>query len=166
MDGSHDEMGRFTTTLNEYLFGPYQHAIIKGNSSSGAFSVDSVQPLDKFPPRLIAPAYRVGISGSRIKPMDINGKADPFFEVLCKPCIGYEYYDLVRSCIVTDEDTLKTLPLLPPYTNKIVQHPTQQLLSAVDVLQPPIQNTRYVLVPQFSKKKKKKKKNFRLLLVL
>uniref|UniRef100_A0A6B2L2D3 C2 domain-containing protein n=1 Tax=Arcella intermedia TaxID=1963864 RepID=A0A6B2L2D3_9EUKA len=172
-DGSHDVMGQFTTTLNEYLFGPFQHAIMKGSNSSGAFSVDKVEPLGSIDVERIATSYRVGVSASKISPMDLNGKADPFFEVYAKPCVGYDWYDTEVNGFVSLNQLPPNLPLPPlvpdptiyrppqvPFIPNIVPIPNPQMmtnpypqrpvLTIEEALQPPQQHSRYVLVPKFT----------------
>eukprot|EP01125_Pyxidicula_operculata_P016134 TRINITY_DN5524_c0_g1_i1.p1 TRINITY_DN5524_c0_g1~~TRINITY_DN5524_c0_g1_i1.p1 ORF type:complete len:3569 (+),score=897.31 TRINITY_DN5524_c0_g1_i1:81-10787(+) len=91
-DGEHDEIGSFSTTLREYTFGGFQTAILSGGSSKGAFSIDEVYPLAFVPPKLFANAYRVGATASKLTAKDGPlGKSDPFFEVKCRPCTGYQY---------------------------------------------------------------------------
>lgn len=113
--GDHDVVGAISTTLREWFFGPYVHAIWHSNSSKvsrGAFSVDRVLPLAQ--PRAninYAPAYQVQPIGFALQRLDgVLRKSNPFFEIYLR-LPGYTEETLYyRSVVVKDTDEPRWQP--------------------------------------------------------
>jgi hypothetical protein len=107
--GDHDVVGTVKTTLREWFFGPYVHAIWHKHSSTvsrGAFCVDKVIPLPQMKNNIsYAPAYQIQPSGSALQRMDgALRKSNAFFEIYIRlPNYDEEtlYY---RSNVMKDSD--------------------------------------------------------------
>ncbi|KAH3757518.1 hypothetical protein Pelo_10634 [Pelomyxa schiedti] len=91
-DGTHDMIGKFETTLREWLFIPFQFGLYSPSSpmSAGAFSVDRLtfnsQPIIK--PRFSSVVIKT--SAAKLAFRDINLSSDPYFILRGKPT-GYSH---------------------------------------------------------------------------
>ena len=79
-DAVHEEIGRFTTTVREWTFGSYTHALINsskkgriGYSSSGGFTVVKADALEAAKENVFPPAYTFTTGGFKLERKDVLG---------------------------------------------------------------------------------------------
>ncbi|KAH3756955.1 hypothetical protein Pelo_11264 [Pelomyxa schiedti] len=122
-DGAHDLIGRLTTTYREWMFGPYQQALVNpskknlpGYESSGAFSVDNIMLVPQEYRKFIPAAFQISPSAQKLVAKDIDGTSDPFFEIKAKPPGFTHPITIYRSEVV--KSNLK--PVWKPFIMNLV----------------------------------------------
>ena len=102
-------IGTAQITFREWTFGAYSIPLINpdkkgriGYSSSGAFYVEWVQPLDQESIREYPAAFRITAGGAKLDSKDLapGSSSDPFFVVRCRPPGFYQDITVHRSNVI------------------------------------------------------------------
>lgn len=115
-NGFHDLIGKTTTTFREFTFGSFQFALVNpkkvgryvicmkhrniivilygrvGYQTSGAFSVDRIEPLREEIIKPLAPTYKLSFAGTKLDAKDVSLTSDPFFELFSTTPPGRKLY--------------------------------------------------------------------------
>ncbi len=102
-DGTHDLLGKATTTLREWLFSWCELSLLSesGEPGQGTFIIDRLDPLAAEEVKQWPMAFEVKTSADKIARTDgVFSKSDPFFEIKHQPSNSPQVITLHRSNVI------------------------------------------------------------------